>query len=96
MGGGSATALGVSLSPRLCYLAIVATSQGAINDLSLSVSTESLWMADSSLDTAGASVAFCVDQATSVKLDVDARSAQVIWILGLWKIAAAPLYTDLT
>ena len=94
IGSSSTTSLLVPVAPRSCYLAIAATSQGPVNDISLAISSESRWIADSSLDAVGASVAFCVSQATSIKLDVDARGADVVWILGLWAIAAGPLHAD--
>ena len=94
IGSSIATSLLVPVAPRTCYLAIAATSQGPINDISLAISNESRWIADSSIDAVGASVAFCVSQANSVKLDVDARGTDVVWILGIWAIAGGPLHAD--
>lgn len=96
IGGSSATSLVVPVAPRSCYLAMVATSQGSINDLTLAVTAESRWMADNSFDNAGAGVAFCVNQAKSVKLDVDSRGTDVVWILGLWTVASGPAHADFT
>jgi hypothetical protein len=94
IGSSSATSLHAPVAPRSCYLAIAATSQGPVNEISLAASSESRWIADSSIDAVGASVAFCVSQATSIKLDIDARGADVVWILGLWSIASGPLFAD--
>ena len=88
IGGSSPTTLVVPVAPRSCYLAMVATSQGSTNDLTLAVTADSRWMADNSFDNAGAGVAFCVNQARSVKLDVDSRGMDVVWILGLWNVAS--------
>ncbi len=96
IGGASATSLVVPVAPRSCYLAMVATSQGSTNDLTLAVTSESKWMADNSFDTAGAGVAFCVNQAKTVKLDVDSRGMDVVWILGLWNVASGPAQADFT
>jgi hypothetical protein len=73
---------------------MVATSHGSINDVSLSISSESRSISDTSLDDVGASAAFCVSRATSVKVDVDARGEDVVWILGVWAIASGPLHSD--
>ena len=96
IGGSSATSLVVPVAPRSCYLAMVATSQGSTNDVTLAVTAESRWMADNSFDNAGAGVAFCVNQAKSVKLDVDSRGTDVVWILGLWNVAGGPTHADFT
>jgi len=96
IGGASATSLVVPVAPRSCYLAMVATSQGSTNDLTLAVTAESRWMADNSFDTAGAGVAFCVNQAKSINLDVDSRGTDVVWILGLWNVASGPTHADFT
>ena len=96
IGSSSGTSLLVPVTPRSCYLAIVATSQGPNNDISLAISSESHWIADSSIDAVGASVAFCVSRATNIKLDVDARGTDTVWILGLWAIASGPLHADFT
>jgi len=94
IGNSSSTSLLVSVTPRSCYLALVATSHGSINDVSLSVASESRLVADTSLDDVGASAAFCISQATSVKIDVDARGADVVWILGVWAVSSGPLHSD--
>jgi len=96
LGGSSATSLSMAVAPRSCYLAIVAASRGSQSDISLSISGESRWIADTSLDDVAASVAFCVSQVGDVKLDVDARGSDVVWILGIWTIANGPLHADFT
>lgn len=96
IGNSSATSVSMTVSPRSCYLAIVATSHGSQNDVSLAISDDSRWIADASLDDVGASVAFCVGQASNVKMDVDARGTDAVWILGVWAIANGPLFSDFT
>jgi hypothetical protein len=96
VGSSNATSLRMAVAPRSCYLAIVAANRASQSDISLSIANESRWIADASLEDVGASVAFCVSQAGNVKLDVDARGSNVVWILGVWAIANGPLHADFT
>ncbi len=95
MGGATAVALKVPVLRRNCYVAITAATAEVTGDLFMSVSSSAPAVADSSLDGAVASTAFCQTTDETVTISIDARETNSTWIAGLWNVTALRPSSDL-
>jgi hypothetical protein len=86
MGGATEVTLSVPVMRRNCYVAIVAAVDEVAGDIFMSVSSSIRGVADSSMDGAVASAAFCQFENETVTISIDARESNATWIAGLWNV----------
>jgi hypothetical protein len=91
-GVGGTTATPLEITPGSCYLAIVGLGRGDLRSLSLSAMLEGRPLHEEASGTReGGALAFCSREATVLPLTIEARGANVLWGLGLWRVGPASL-----